>query len=61
MYAERYGVMPARGEIWIANEQNEEIQKFIVHSSDLKPHLRKFLSLLKEFQEKNMSIEKQTV
>lgn len=53
MYAERYGVMPARGEIWISNEQDETIQKFVVEGSDLKIHLRKFLDLLKKFREKN--------
>ena len=53
MYAERYGVMPSRGEIWIANEQDDQIQKFIVTAEELKPHLKKFLSLLKQFQEKN--------
>lgn len=53
MYAERYGVMPARGEIWISNEQDSTIQKFIVNGNEMKPHLKKFLSLLKEFQEKN--------
>ena len=56
MYAERYGIMPNRGEIWIANEQNDEIQKFVVYSNEIKPHLKKFLSLLSEFQNKNKLI-----
>lgn len=53
MYAERYGVMPQRGEIWISNEQDDTIQKFVVYGDEMKQHLKKFLSLLKEFQEKN--------
>ena len=53
MYAERYGIMPARGEIWIANEEDSTIQKFILPVCDLKFHLKKFLSLLKEFRIKN--------
>jgi len=53
MYAERYGIMPARGEIWISNVEDDTIQKFIVNGNELKPHLRKFISLLQEFQEKN--------
>ena len=53
MYAERYGIMPARGEIWISNEQDDTIQKFVVQGNELKPHLQKFISLLKQFQENN--------
>ena len=53
MYAERYGIMPSRGEIWISNEQDDNIQKFVVLAEDIKPHLRKFLLLLKKYQEKN--------
>ena len=29
-YAERYGVIPDRGEIWIANEKDSKLQRFIV-------------------------------
>lgn len=52
MYAELYGIMPARGEIWISNEKDDGIQKFIVHSCDMKKHLKKFISLREEFQNK---------
>ena len=49
-YAERYGVIPERGEIWIANEKESGIQKFIVTKDEFKIHLRKFLELLSEFR-----------
>lgn len=52
MYAERTGVLPKRGEIWISNEKDNEIQKFVVKDTEFKTHLRKFLSLHKEFLEK---------
>lgn len=49
-YAERYGVIPERGEIWISNEKDSTIQKFIVTKDEFKTHLRKFLELLEEFR-----------
>ena len=52
-YAERYGVIPSRGEIWISNEENSDIQRFIVYRSEFKEYLREFLKLLKEFREIN--------
>jgi hypothetical protein len=50
-YAERYGVIPQRGEIWISNEKNSSIQRFIVTSDEFKEYLRRFLDLLKQFRE----------
>jgi CRISPR/Cas system-associated exonuclease Cas4 (RecB family) len=50
-YAERYGVIPHRGEIWISNEKNSSIQRFVVTRDEFKEHLRKFLGLLKQFRE----------
>lgn len=50
-YAERYGVIPDRGEIWISNEQNSELQRFIVTKNEFKIYLRKFLELLSQFRE----------
>lgn len=50
-YAERYGVIPHRGEIWISNEKNSTIQRFVVTRDEFKEHLRKFLGLLKQFRE----------
>jgi CRISPR/Cas system-associated exonuclease Cas4 (RecB family) len=50
-YAERYGVIPERGEIWIANEKDSDLQKFVVSKDEFKIHLRKFLSLLEKFRE----------
>lgn len=50
-YAERYGVIPHRGEIWISNEKDSSIQRFIVTRDEFKEHLRKFLDLLKQFRE----------
>ena len=58
-YAERYGVVPDRGEIWIANESNSSIQKFIVTKDEFKIYLRKFLELLAEFQGINNIVLKQ--
>lgn len=52
-YAERYGVIPDRGEIWIANENDSDIQKFIVTKNEFKTYLKKFLGLLSQFQEIN--------
>ena len=53
-YAERYGVIPDRGEIWISNEKDNIIQKFIVKKEEFKEYLRIFLNLLKQFREINM-------
>lgn len=50
-YAERYGVIPDRGEIWIANEQTSELQRFIVTKDEFKIYLRKFLELLAQFRQ----------
>lgn len=50
-YAERYGVIPHRGEIWISNEKDSTIQRFIVTRDEFKDHLRKFLDLLRQFRE----------
>lgn len=50
-YAERCGVIPHRGEIWISNEKNSNIQRFIVTREEFKEYLRKFLDLLKQFRE----------
>jgi len=52
MYAERTGILPKRGEIWISNEKDNDIQRFILNDFDFKIHLRKFLNLLVEFQHK---------
>ena len=52
-YAERYGVIPDRGEIWIANEKDSKLQRFIVTKDEFKTYLRKFLELLLEFREIN--------
>jgi hypothetical protein len=52
-YAERYGVIPDRGEIWIANEKDSKLQRFIVTKDEFKIYLRKFLGLLGEFREIN--------
>lgn len=52
-YAERYGVIPDRGEIWIANEKDSKLQRFIVTKDEFKTYLRKFLELLAEFREIN--------
>lgn len=52
-YAERCGVIPDRGEIWIANEKDSKLQRFIVTKHEFKIYLRKFLKLLGEFQEIN--------
>ena len=52
-YAERYGVIPDRGEIWIANEKTSKLQRFIVTKDEFKTYLRKFLELLAEFREIN--------
>lgn len=50
-YAERYGVIPDRGEIWISNEKGSEIQRFTVTKDEFKTYLRKFLELLSQFRE----------
>lgn len=50
-YAERYGIIPHRGEIWISNEKTSDIQRFIVTREEFKEYLRKFLILLKQFKE----------
>ena len=52
-YAERYGIIPDRGEIWIANEKDSKLQRFIVTKDEFKIYLRKFLGLLGEFREIN--------
>ena len=49
-YAERSGVIPDRGEIWIANEKDSKLQRFIVTKDEFKIYLRQFLDLLSEFQ-----------
>ena len=49
-YAERSGVIPDRGEIWIANEKDSKLQRFIVTKDEFKIYLRQFLDLLAEFQ-----------
>ena len=50
MAAEKYGKIPKRGEIWIANERTSDIQKFIVHDYEFKTYLKQFITLLGEFQ-----------
>lgn len=50
-YAERYGVIPNRGEIWIANEKKTDLQRFIVTKDEFKIYLKQFIQLRKEFQE----------
>ena len=52
-YAERYGVIPNRGEIWISNEKDSAIQTFIVTKDEFKNYLRTFLDLLAQFREIN--------
>lgn len=49
-YAEMFGRIPDRGEIVISNESNMNLQRVYVPQSEMKIHLRKFLSLLKEFR-----------
>lgn len=51
LYAEMFGVMPDRGEIVISNEQGSDLQWIIIPADEMKIHLRKFLDLLKKFQE----------
>lgn len=55
-YAEMYKVVPARGEILIANEDNNEIQKIIVplnddpeHGPGMKHYLKEFLYYKEQF------------
>lgn len=49
-YAERYGVIPNRGEIWIANEKKTELQRFIVSKDEFKFYLKQFIELRSQFQ-----------
>lgn len=49
-YAERYGVIPNRGEIWIANEKKTELQRFIVSKDEFKFYLKQFIELRGQFQ-----------
>lgn len=56
-YSEMYGKIPARGEILIANEYNDKVQKIVVprdddpeHGPGMKHYLRKFLGLMTEFR-----------
>jgi hypothetical protein len=49
-YAEMYGEMPDRGEIVISNESDPELQWVTVPLSEMKIHLRKFLSLMDDFR-----------
>lgn len=50
-YAEMYGEMPDRGEIVISNEKTPDLQWVTVPLSEMKLHLRKFLSLLELFRQ----------
>jgi len=50
MAAERYQEIPEMGEIWIANEKTDEIQKFVVRKDEFKVYLRIFLELLEKFK-----------
>ena len=50
MAAEKYQEIPDRGEIWIANENTDEIQKFFVTKDEFKKYLRIFLDLLEKFK-----------
>ena len=50
MAAEKYQEIPNRGEIWIANEETDEIQKFFVTKDEFKKYLRIFLELLEKFK-----------
>lgn len=49
-YAERYGVIPNRGEIWMANEKKTELQRFIVTKDKFKFYLKQFIELRSQFQ-----------
>lgn len=49
-YAERYGVIPNRGEIWIANEKKTDLQRFIVTKDEFKIYLKQFIELRSEFK-----------
>jgi len=56
-YAERFGIMPDRGEIVISNEQGADLQWVVIPNTEMKVHLRKFLGLLREFRAKPEWIE----
>jgi hypothetical protein len=50
MCAEKYGEIPKKGRIRIANEQFSEIQTFTVTDYEMKDHLKHFISLAEEFR-----------
>ena len=53
MCAEKYGEVPKKGIIRIANENDDELQTFIVHDYELKHHLSQFIELVQEFRKIN--------
>ena len=49
MCAQKYNEVPKMGRIRISNEATDSIQTFIVKDYEMKPYLRKFIELRKEF------------
>jgi hypothetical protein len=52
MFFERYGEMPVRGEIWISNEKDTNIQKIIMYKDEIKNNIRDFVKYRRLFNEK---------
>jgi hypothetical protein len=50
MCAEKYGEVPKKGVIRISNENEDELQTFILHDYDLKDYLSEFIKLAQEFK-----------
>jgi hypothetical protein len=53
MCGEKYNEIPKKGIIRIANENDDELQTFIVHDYELKHHLSQFIELVQEFRKIN--------
>jgi hypothetical protein len=53
MCAEKYGYVPKKGKIKVANEAIDDIQTFIVHDYEIKKYLGKFIELLEKFKKIN--------
>ena len=51
-YHELYGVKPKSGEVWMSNEQDHEIQKFIISWDESLEHYTQFNELAKIWNEK---------
>lgn len=50
-YSEMFGRYPDRGEILIANEKNDVVQKITITKDEFKVHLKEFIGLLGQFQQ----------